>query len=245
MSSFAKAKGAMALLIAAMVTSTVGVPLEDVKATTTIAIDAAASTDTSATTTAPAVWLGAESRPNALAGRDPDEFSLKTYCTRTQDKAPESCGILTYTISTTTKTVTEYTALPSHSEGRCGRTWEFVNATNAGSALAADCMELAWRIRGPGTWTVEAILVKNSHQLVEWKTCAFDVRALEFELAYKIGNQDIIDLIRDSVREYTSNGKVGAWGVMMCDNWAWEDLRVFWRIRRNSYWDVMNDYRLP
>ncbi|KAF9054911.1 putative necrosis-inducing factor-domain-containing protein [Panaeolus papilionaceus] len=93
----------------------------------------------------------------------------------------------------------------------------FVNQSSGGSPRVEDCLRIARNIAGGGTWSVALI---GHHQLVEYGTCAFGVKA-PFELGVsniRIGNQDIIDVINDSVRRFQWNGRVGAKGEMKCQS---------------------------
>ncbi|KAF9054908.1 Ecp2 effector protein, partial [Panaeolus papilionaceus] len=96
----------------------------------------------------------------------------------------------------------------------CGDS-SFDNKSSGGSPRVDDCLQIARNIAGGGTWTVALI---GHHQLVEFGTCAFGVQA-PFELGVsniRVGNQDIIDVINDSVRRFQWNGLVGARGEMQC-----------------------------
>ncbi|KAH8905803.1 hypothetical protein BR93DRAFT_928375 [Coniochaeta sp. PMI_546] len=207
---------------------------------TTPAIAAAATTGTPTMTTTPAVWLEAESATNGLGARDDNDerFSVVTYCTSgeaRQGHPAHKCAVLTHPIGSITRTVTEYPDLPTDKEGRCDLAHEVIDATGPDSPLAADCMHLAHRIRGAGEWTVEAYVLAE-HQLVEWRSCAFAIKPIQFALVVLIGNQDIIDLLRDSVRDFTIDGKVAAHGKMWCMNNPGAAVQVRWGIYKNAGW---------
>jgi hypothetical protein len=70
-------------------------------------------------------------------------------------------------------------------------------------------------IAGGGSWTVALI---DQHQLVQYGTCAFGVQASYVIgiVDYRVGNQDIIDLIHSSVDMYGGAGVVGSKGTMPC-----------------------------
>jgi hypothetical protein len=237
MSSFARAKPAVALLLAATLTSAVAIPMIESNPATTFAVVDTTSTGTSAMTTAPAVWLQTESTTNVLTARQEDDsVSIKTYCTSEEPRRghyENHCEVLTHPVGTRTRTITEYPALPTASEGRCGFAHEFDDLTGPDSPLAEDCIELAHRIRGAGEWTVEGFLLQD-HQLVEWKTCAFGIMSIQATMLFLVGNQDIIDLLRDSVRDFTLDGRVGAMGKMWCRNNPGWSVQVKWGIYRNG-----------
>ncbi|GFF25316.1 hypothetical protein IFM46972_01364 [Aspergillus udagawae] len=94
----------------------------------------------------------------------------------------------------------------------------FVNQSSGGSPRVDDCLQIARNIAGGGTWVVSAVAGVH-HQLLQYGTCAFGVEH-DPDFAdgpiYKIGNQDIIDLINDSVNRFQWFGLVGAKGEMDC-----------------------------
>ncbi|KAB5559546.1 putative necrosis-inducing factor-domain-containing protein [Coniochaeta sp. 2T2.1] len=91
----------------------------------------------------------------------------------------------------------------------------FTDQTTRDSSLIEHCQRVAYNIRDGGTWRVETLMARW-HQIVQYRSCAFSVYAVD-ELAYfKIGNQDIIDLISDSIRMFGRDGYVGANGTMNC-----------------------------
>ena len=54
---------------------------------------------------------------------------------------------------------------------------------------------------------------------------SFDRRAL----SYGVGGGDIIDIINDAVKQFSSNGRVGATGTMPC-NTLGDSVEVVWRL---------------
>lgn len=60
--------------------------------------------------------------------------------------------------------------------------------------------------------------------LVTYGTCAFGATGSSKDCIDHVGNDDIRDLIRDSIARFSWQGKVGAAGRMMCDgrwvNWG-------------------------
>jgi hypothetical protein len=67
---------------------------------------------------------------------------------------------------------------------------------------------------------------------VEWGTCAFGVTVNPDDDAWyaHIGNQDIMDLINESIARFGSNGKVGTKGEMRCQGGITGGTRVEWGI---------------
>jgi hypothetical protein len=95
----------------------------------------------------------------------------------------------------------------------CGNS-SFENQSSGGSPLISDCQILVDNIRGDGTWTT---MVGDQRQLAQLGTCAFGVYVPGNNLhLYKVGNEDIRNLITDSIRMFGWQGKVGAKGLMPC-----------------------------
>ncbi|KAJ6003367.1 hypothetical protein N7451_005914 [Penicillium sp. IBT 35674x] len=107
----------------------------------------------------------------------------------------------------------------------CG-TSTFVNESSSGSPKVADCRKIATNIKSGGTWTFEGFGVQ--HKLVHYGTCAFGVTSSADGFTY-IGNEDIINLIDDSIKKFKWEGKVGAKGKMKCKGEGGKD-EVVWGI---------------
>jgi hypothetical protein len=237
MGSFTKVKATMAILIAAMVPSVVAIPRIEPMASTTVGTHDNATMLTSSMTTAPAVWTQAIAPTNNLAAQALEDglVSVKGYCTTEEhpgSQVVDYCVTVTHPLTFVTRTITHYPALPTAGEGRCGRAWYVTGLTDKYSPLAADCIELAHRISGEGEWKFSSLGIHLWHQLVEWGTCAFGCRISAIEALGLIGNQDIIDIIVDSVRDFTLDGKVAAKMRMDCRNTAgftdvWTDCAIY------------------
>lgn len=98
----------------------------------------------------------------------------------------------------------------------------FVNRSSGGSPTVADCQQLAANIAGPGTWTLTD---DRQHQLAQYGTCAFGAQRSPTIYAGYIGNEDIRDLIYDSISRFQWFGLVGAEGEMDCGS-----VHVYWGI---------------
>jgi len=85
------------------------------------------------------------------------------------------------------------------------------NQTSGGSPTVSDCMRLHDNIAGDGTWTIGPFTQRT---LATYGTCAFGVNT-DIDIV-KVGNEDIRDLIRDSIRLYQWNGLIGSKGAMRC-----------------------------
>ncbi|KAJ5929500.1 hypothetical protein N7454_006450 [Penicillium verhagenii] len=105
----------------------------------------------------------------------------------------------------------------------CG-TSTFINQSSTGSPEVADCRIIASNIKSGGTWTTTSSVARK---LVSYGTCALDVSGSDFDLYYKVGNEDIINIINDSITKFKWKGKVGAKGVMKCGGAS-----VTWNIYR-------------
>ncbi|USP82119.1 hypothetical protein yc1106_09393 [Curvularia clavata] len=105
-------------------------------------------------------------------------------------------------------------ATPSVLEKRdnlCGDS-TFINNSSGGSPLIADCQTLFDRIAGNGGWWVSG----QQSRVAAWGTCEFGARTLDGITNTRIGNEDVRDLIRDSIARFSWQGKVGASGVVDC-----------------------------
>lgn len=102
------------------------------------------------------------------------------------------------------------------------------------SPLISDCLMINHNIKKGGRWEVEAV-VHSSHQLVQYGTCAFRVKAVKpyHDSFFYVGNADIMDLITDSVARFGRDEVVGATGRMHCRAAAWGSI-VQWEIVFNS-----------
>jgi hypothetical protein len=102
----------------------------------------------------------------------------------------------------------------------CGHS-EFRNRTTGSSPLVSDCEVLRSNIAGDGRWTFTSFTPNK--ELARFGSCRFVVNA-NFQGSAVVGNEDIRDVIRDSIAMFQSNGRVGAEGNMECtgnDVW-WE-----------------------
>ena len=92
----------------------------------------------------------------------------------------------------------------------------FENQTSGGSPSTLDCQRLANDIAGDNTWVILPGVQKTLHT---FGSCAFGVDNLGGGLIY-VGNDDIRDLIHDSISRFEWNGLVGAKGNMYCQSSA-------------------------
>ncbi len=109
-----------------------------------------------------------------------------------------------------------YPCLPNQGVSECGES-TFVSATSDKSPQVSDCLQIVANIAGGGTWEVENG-IGAQHQEVQYGTCRFGVQAKgkKSNVAFYLGNQDIMDCINRAVDLFASNGRVGAGGRMNC-----------------------------
>ncbi|KAF3225838.1 hypothetical protein TWF106_001711 [Orbilia oligospora] len=113
---------------------------------------------------------------------------------------------------------------------RCGAS-TFEDRTSGASPSVSDCLQIIRNIEGDATseWTHR---ITGQRKILEYGSCAFGIErtggtggAVEF----KVGGQDVIDVINDAVKRFGSSGRVGARGVMSCDGTtAGTHVNVLW-----------------
>lgn len=109
----------------------------------------------------------------------------------------------------------------------CGNS-SFINKTSSGSPSSRDCLLL----QDQQTYFPQKYTVNKSTSWVTLKyfgTCVFGVKSSANYAAY-VGNEDISDLLRDSLAKFTANGKVGAEGTMPCQSnspYVWPFMSIF------------------
>lgn len=105
----------------------------------------------------------------------------------------------------------------------------FNNQTSDASPLVSDCKQLAYNIRnGDAFWRIGA---GQYRQLAQYKSCAFGGTATDQAWVF-VGNQDIMDLISDTLKRFYHQDQIGAFGSMPCDgsNQDGEHARFYWSI---------------
>ncbi len=117
--------------------------------------------------------------------------------------------------------VDNYPCIGLQSIGYCD-TSTFQGDTTDASPLVSDCQLLVQDIldRGQYQRVEHNVLTGPQSSIESHGTCVFGVQsdyvAAKANAAYKVGGQDIIDLITDSISRFSYNGKVGASGGMDC-----------------------------
>jgi hypothetical protein len=101
----------------------------------------------------------------------------------------------------------------------CGHS-TFVDVTSNGSPLVDDCHTIIKNIEGDATtdYTTQ-VLGKNQREIVTHASCHFGVKATKEggNADFVVGGQDVIDIIKESVKQFARDGKVGAKGNMDCN----------------------------
>ncbi|KAF9037159.1 putative necrosis-inducing factor-domain-containing protein, partial [Panaeolus papilionaceus] len=108
----------------------------------------------------------------------------------------------------------------------------FINQSSGGSPRVDDCLQITRNVDPNRVYTLP---IDSYFEIESFGTCAIGgfsafVRPMS---NVKIGGQDVIDIITDSVRRFQWNGLVGAKGDMRCqmnpDLYHWSQ-RVDWGI---------------
>lgn len=101
---------------------------------------------------------------------------------------------------------------------RCGES-NFEDRTSAASPSVSDCRQMIRNIEGDAStqWTHR---ITGHREVLSYGSCHFGIErtggtggAVEF----RVGGQDVIDIIKEAINRFGGGGKVGARGVMPCD----------------------------
>ena len=115
---------------------------------------------------------------------------------------------------------------------RCGDS-TFEDQTSGASALVSDCRQIIKNIEGDAS-TEFTHRITGHREILSFGTCTVGIErtggtggAVEF----KVGGQDVIDIINESIKRFGGSGRVGAKGVMPCDGTtAGTTVDVLWGI---------------
>ncbi|KAF9873540.1 hypothetical protein CkaCkLH20_08999 [Colletotrichum karsti] len=115
---------------------------------------------------------------------------------------------------------------------RCGVS-TFENQGSDASPSVSDCKQIIKNIEGDGS-TEFTQRITGQREILKFGSCAFGIQrtggtggAVEF----KVGGQDVIDVINEAIRQFGGSGKIGAKGVMPCDGTtAGTTVSVLWGI---------------
>ncbi|KAK4195986.1 family 18 putative glycoside hydrolase [Triangularia verruculosa] len=95
----------------------------------------------------------------------------------------------------------------------------FEDQTNGGSPLVSDCLQIIRNIEDDGrTDWIHQVAGKPHREILSFGSCQFGIEAthIGLNIHFKVGGQDVIDIINDSVNRFGSSGRVAAKGVMGC-----------------------------
>ncbi|KAL2173022.1 uncharacterized protein P884DRAFT_273605 [Thermothelomyces heterothallicus CBS 202.75] len=112
-----------------------------------------------------------------------------------------------------------YPCDPPPGINNCGDS-TFEDQTSAASPRVEDCLQIIKNIQDDGKteWTIQ-VLGKNQREIAKFGECRFGVEATEQtgNADFKVGGQDVIDIINDAVKKFGGSGRVGAKGDMSCN----------------------------
>ncbi|CAK7206937.1 hypothetical protein SEUCBS139899_009744 [Sporothrix eucalyptigena] len=101
-------------------------------------------------------------------------------------------------------------SLPPKTTSDCGDS-TFVDQTSSASPSVSDCMLLVNDIEGIDH---SYMIFADQQAILSNHTCVFGVQGKSG--GTRISNQDVVDLVRDSISKFGGSGKVGAKGSMVC-----------------------------
>lgn len=103
--------------------------------------------------------------------------------------------------------------------GHCGGS-TFDNQGSDVSPTVSDCQQLIRNIEGDATtdWTHGIV---GQRMIASYGSCRFGIErtgGTGGAVQFRVGGQDVIDVINDSIRQFGGGGRVGAKGVMPCSS---------------------------
>lgn len=115
---------------------------------------------------------------------------------------------------------------------RCGDSTH-MDQNSGASPMVSDCEQMIRNIEGDAS-TEFTHGITGDREILLYGSCAFGIQrtgGTGGAVQFKIGDQDVIDAINESVEKFGSSGKVGAKGVMPCDGTtAGTKVKVEWSI---------------
>ncbi|KAM0331444.1 hypothetical protein ACHAQA_003120 [Verticillium albo-atrum] len=100
----------------------------------------------------------------------------------------------------------------------CGAS-TFENQGSGASPLVSDCEQLIRNVEGDASTDFTHGIVGH-RKILEHGTCRFGIErtgGTGGAVQFKVGGQDVIDVINDAIRQFGGAGRIGAKGVMPCD----------------------------
>ncbi|KAA8642641.1 uncharacterized protein ATNIH1004_011586 [Aspergillus tanneri] len=96
----------------------------------------------------------------------------------------------------------------------------FVDQTSDESPKVEDCRQIIKNIEGDGStdWTTQ-VIGHNQRKIASHASCHFGVEATKTNgnVNFKVGGQDVIDIINDAIARFARDGLIGAKGHMNCN----------------------------
>ena len=96
----------------------------------------------------------------------------------------------------------------------------FENQSSGASPLVEDCLQIIRNIEGDGSteWTTQ-VVGKNQREIAKSGSCHFGVEATKVNGNgnFRVGGQDVIDIINEAIAQFGGDGRVGAKGDMQCN----------------------------
>ena len=109
---------------------------------------------------------------------------------------------------------------PCDVQGRdhCGES-TFENQSSSASPKIDDCLQIIKNIEPhlSTDWTTQTVGHKQ-RKIASAGGCSFGVEATKVNgnVNFKVGGQDVIDIINDAISQFGSDGRIGAKGIMKC-----------------------------
>ncbi|GLA49848.1 hypothetical protein CBS147343_3007 [Aspergillus niger] len=96
----------------------------------------------------------------------------------------------------------------------------FVDQTSDAPPKVEDCRQIIKNIEGDATtaWTTQ-VVGHNQREIASHASCHFGVEATKTNgsVNFKVGGQDVIDIINDAIAKFARDGLIGAKGNMDCN----------------------------
>lgn len=96
----------------------------------------------------------------------------------------------------------------------------FVDQTSDASPNVEDCRQIIKNIEGDGStdWTTQ-VVGHNQREIASHASCHFGVEATKTDgnVDFKVGGQDVIDIINNAIAQFGRDGLIGAKGDMDCN----------------------------
>jgi hypothetical protein len=97
----------------------------------------------------------------------------------------------------------------------------FVDQTSGASPKVEDCRQIIKNIEGDGStdWTTQVVGHKQ-REIASHGSCHFGVKATKTNgnVNFKVGGQDVIDIINSAMAQFGRDGLIGAKGDMNCNS---------------------------